>query len=189
MSRLVVHAGTGTIIDASECVLVDTDQFNDHDTALVNDGDDSDVVEIAERCGVAVDTHEQILRAISGALSRHQNDDNMSDGETLDMVCELLDAVGLDPFGGQTNFLTDLRRDAARWNAFTNTPIRSGSAWAKMALPIRKIACASCVHVGNDWDIMVDHRTAAVVPWDVMGDARSFAFVCDKCASGSAVVL
>jgi hypothetical protein len=88
-----------------------------------------------------------------------------------------------------TNFMTDLRRDAARWNAFMNTPIQNGSAWAKMAVPPRKIACASCVHVGNDWNIMIDHRTAAVVPWDVMGDARSFAFVCDKCASGSAVVL
>ena len=25
--------------------------------------------------------------------------------------------------------------------------------------------------------------------WDVMGDPRAFAFVCDECASGSAVVL
>lgn len=192
MSRLIVHIGTGTIVDAAECVLVDTDQFDDHDMARLSGDDyfdDGVVVEIAERCGVAVDIHEQILRAISGALLRHRDED-VSDGETVDMVCELLGVAGLDPFEDvQTNFLSDLRRDAARWNAFMNTPIQNGSAWAKMAVPPRKIACASCVHVGNDWDIMIDHRTAAVVPWDVMGDARSYAFVCDKCASGSAVVL
>jgi hypothetical protein len=135
--------------------------------------------------------YEQTLRIIAGVVAEHYSDDDTSDGELLDIVFEVLDEVGLT-VGGEdvpTNFMRDLRRDAARWNAFTNTPIRSGSAYAKMALPIRKIACALCVHVGNDWDIMIDHRTAAVVPWDVMGDARSFAFVCDECASGSAVVL
>ena len=51
MTKLVVHIGTGTIIDADECVIVDVEKLDDHDTALVNDGDDSDVVEIAERIG------------------------------------------------------------------------------------------------------------------------------------------
>jgi hypothetical protein len=135
--------------------------------------------------------YEQTLRTIAGVVAEHYSDDDTSDGELLDIVFEVLDEAGLT-VGGEdvpTNFMTDLRRDAARWNAFMNTPIQNGSAWAKMAVPPRKIACASCVHVGNDWNIMIDHRTAAVVPWDVMGDARSFAFVCDKCASGSAVVL
>ena len=51
MTKLVVHIGTGTIIDADECVIVDVEKLDDHDTTLVNDGDDSDVVEIAERLG------------------------------------------------------------------------------------------------------------------------------------------
>ena len=57
MSRLIVHAGTGTIVDASECVLVDTDLFDDHDMARLSGDDyfdDSVIVEIAERCGVAI---------------------------------------------------------------------------------------------------------------------------------------
>jgi|LakMenEpi03Aug12_release.lakeMendotaPanAssembly.Ray.scaffolds.fasta_scaffold95615_2 hypothetical protein len=79
-----------------------------------------------------------------------------------------------------TNFMTDLRRDAARWNAFMNGP-----EYVRRRVPF--IVCASCDNVGNE--TMVNPLVAAVVPWDVMGDARSFAFVCDKCASGSAVVL
>jgi hypothetical protein len=31
----------------------------------------------------------------------------------------------------------------------------------------------------------VDPMTSAVVPWDVMGDRREFAFVCDGCASAA----
>ena len=51
MTKLIIHIGTGTIIDADECVIVDVERLDDHDTTLVNDGDDSDVVEIAERLG------------------------------------------------------------------------------------------------------------------------------------------
>ena len=184
MSRLIVHTGTDTIIDASECVLVDTDLFDDHDMARLSGDDyfdDSVIVEIAERCGVAVDIHEQILRAISGALLRHRDED-ISDGETVDMVCELLGVAGLDPFEDvQTNFLNDLRRDAARWNAFRNGPEH-----VRRRVPF--VLCEVCVIAGVKPDL-VNPLAAAVVPWDVMGDSRAFAFVCDKCASGSAVVL
>lgn len=56
MTHLIIHVGTGTIIDADECVIVNVEQLDDHDTALVTDGDDSDVVEIAERLGKPVNT-------------------------------------------------------------------------------------------------------------------------------------
>ena len=49
--------------------------------------------------------------------------------------------------------------------------------------------CASCELAGIRWRVLVNPLVAAVVPWDVMGDSRAFAFVCDGCASGSAVVL
>jgi hypothetical protein len=188
MSRLIVHTGTGTIVDA---VVVDLDE--DGETCdLCGDSEEIEGGLCAacfgaapvgvwfSRCGVAVDTHEQILRAISGALLRHRDKD-VSDGETVDMVCELLGVAGLDPFEDvQTNFLTDLRRDAARWNAFMNGP-----EYVRRRVPF--IVCASCDNVGNE--TMVNPLVAAVVPWDVMGDPRAFAFVCDECASGSAVVL
>jgi len=83
---------------------------------------------------------------------------------------------------------TQTERDAARWNAFMRTPIRNGASWARAVVAPRLVACASCENVGAP-DVFLDVRTAAVVPWDVMGDPRSFAFVCDECASGSEVVL
>lgn len=59
MTKLIVHIGTGTIIDASECVVVDTDLFDNEDKArLTGDDyfDDSAVCDIAERLGTPVNT-------------------------------------------------------------------------------------------------------------------------------------
>jgi hypothetical protein len=126
--------------------------------------------------------YEQTLRTIAGVVAEHYSDDDTSDGELLDIVFEVLDEAGLTVGGDYvpTNFMTDLRRDAARWNAFMNGP-----EYVRRRVPF--IVCPSCVNVGNE--NMVDPMTAVCVPWDVMGDARSFAFVCVECASGSAVVL
>jgi hypothetical protein len=132
--------------------------------------------------------YEQTLRTIAGVVAEHYSDDDTSDGELLDIVFEVLDEAGLT-VGGEdvpTNFMTDLRRDAARWNAFVNGKTAKRKQLREL-LPF--FYCASCVAAGIQWDVMVDPLAAAVVPWDVMGDARSFAFVCDECASGSAVVL
>jgi hypothetical protein len=127
MSKFIVHE-SGVVFDASECVVVDTDLFDDHDLARLSGDDffdDGVIDEIAQRLGVAIP-----------------------------------DAV-----------------DAARWDAYMNVPMTSSRNW-----------CASCQNVDGSrrW---VNPLTASVVPWDVMGDARSFAFVCDGCASGSAVAL
>jgi hypothetical protein len=136
MSRLVVHAGTGTILDASECVLVDTDLFDDHDMARLSGDDyfdDGVVVEIAERCGVAVPSVA----------------------------------------------------DSARWLAFVGGKSTSR---AQLRELLESFICPSCESAGRRRSL-VNPLNASVVPWDVLGDARSFAFVCDECASGSAVVL
>lgn len=56
MSILIVHE-SGVIFDASECVLVDTDLFDDHDLERLSGDDyfdDSVIGEIANRCGRAV---------------------------------------------------------------------------------------------------------------------------------------
>jgi len=54
MSKLIVHFGTGTIIDISECVVVDTNDFDDHDEAELEENEDY-IFEIAERIGKAID--------------------------------------------------------------------------------------------------------------------------------------
>lgn len=128
--------------------------------------------------------YEQTLRTIAGVIADHCDyDDDTSDGELLDIVFEVLDEAGLTVGSDeiQTNFMRDLRRDAARWNAFMNGP-----EYVRRRVPF--VPCEVCVIAGVKPDL-VNPLAAAVVPWDVMGDARSFAFVCDECASGSAVVL
>jgi hypothetical protein len=78
---------------------------------------------------------------------------------------------------------TQTERDAARWLALVTLRKDLRPEW-------RLVPCASCENVNAEWcGAFLDVRIAAVVPWDVMGDPRSFAFVCDECASGSVVVL
>jgi len=51
MTKYIVHIGTGTIINADECVVVDLDTLDDYDTELFNDGEEDDIVDIAKRVG------------------------------------------------------------------------------------------------------------------------------------------
>lgn len=83
MTKLIVHIGTGTIIDANECVIVDVDRLDDHDTTLVNDGDDSDVVEIAERLGKPLNLTDLSFRntvAFSPSSLRSEAEEALSQG-------------------------------------------------------------------------------------------------------------
>ena len=135
MTRYIVHE-SGVIFDASECVLVDTDLFDDHDLERLSGDeyfDDGIVAELAERCGVPI------------------------------------------PNAG----------DAARWRAFVGG---TSTRRAQLRELLGSFICPSCDSVGASRRL-VNPLDAPVVPWDVMGDARPFAFVCDGCASGSAVAL
>lgn len=80
---------------------------------------------------------------------------------------------------------TQTERDAARWNAFIGGKSTNR---AQLRVLLESFICPSCDLAGDHRSI-VSPLTASVVPWDVMGDSRAFAFVCDECASGSAVVL
>ena len=51
MTKYIVHIGTGTIINADECVVVDLDKLDDYDTELFNDGWEDDIIDIAKRVG------------------------------------------------------------------------------------------------------------------------------------------
>lgn len=135
MTRYIVHE-SGVIFDASECVLINDENLDDHDMARLSGDDyfdDSVIDEIAQRLGLPIPN-----------------------------------AV-----------------DAGRWNAFVNSPAMEGST---LRAAMTYFRCASCESAGlpvpTVWPL-----TASVVPWDVMGDARSFAFVCDGCATGSSVVV
>ena len=136
MTRYIVHE-SGVIFDASECVLINDENLDDHDMARLSGDDyfdDSVMDEITERLGLPIPN-----------------------------------AV-----------------DAARWNAFVNSEFMQGST---LRAAMTYFRCASCASAGVVFVPTVWPLTASVVPWDVMGDARSFAFVCDGCATGSSVVV
>ena len=70
--------------------------------------------------------------------------------------------------------MNELEKDGARWRAMNNSVDSLG------------VFCAACDSVGIR--TVVDHETCAVVAWDVLGDSRSFAFVCPGCAVAPGVV-
>lgn len=66
--KLIIHTGTGTIIDASECVILDLDALGTnvltedaardlvgaYEAAIDGEADDTDVIALATRYGVPV---------------------------------------------------------------------------------------------------------------------------------------
>jgi len=136
VTRYIVHE-SGVIFDASECVLINDENLDDHDMARLSGDDyydDSVIDEIANRLGLPIP-----------------------------------DAV-----------------DAARWSAFIGG---TSTKRAQLRELLDSFICPSCESAGIRWRVLVNPLTASVVPWDVMGDSRSFAFVCDGCGNGSSVVV
>ena len=135
MTRYIVHE-SGVIFDASECVLINDENLDDHDMACLSGDDyydDGVMDEIAQRLGLPIP-----------------------------------DAV-----------------DAARWNAFIGG---TSTNRALLRVLLETFICPSCDGVASVRSL-VSPLIASVVPWDVMGDPRAFAFVCDGCATGSSVVV
>jgi len=135
VTRYIVHE-SGVIFDASECVLINDENLDDHDMARLSGDDyydDSVIDEIANRLGLPIP-----------------------------------DAV-----------------DAARWSAFIGG---TSTKRAQLRELLGSFICPSCESAGAPRRL-VNPLDALVVPWDVMGDSRSFAFVCDGCGNGSSVVV
>lgn len=86
MTKLIIHIGTGTIIDASECVIVDTDKFDDHDNARITGDDyfdDSFVIEFAERLGAPLNLTDLTYRntvAFSPSALRSEAEELLGQG-------------------------------------------------------------------------------------------------------------
>ena len=68
----------------------------------------------------------------------------------------------------------ELVRDGERWQAFAGLP-------GYIMMMGGFTPCASCESAGLPVNL-VNVFTAAVVPWDVMGERRAFAFVCRECS-------
>jgi len=100
-------------------------------------------------------------------------------------ACEAdeIDMIPADVLDEAVN-LTNLLADGLRWRAWMATPystnrnpVTRGNHYA----PPAEVRCAACEIVGNPFRL-IDVRTAVVVPWDVMGDPRTYAMVCPECA-------
>lgn len=88
----------------------------------------------------------------------------------------------MDALRGQA--VSDLIAAGQRWRAyFDEVPPQMRQARADWVAPLGFVYCASCVASDVVPRQLLDPVTARVVPWDVMGDPRRFAFVCDGCAA------
>jgi hypothetical protein len=139
MTKLVVHIGTGTIIDADECVIVDVEKLDDHDTALVNDGDDSDVVEIAERLGKPLNLTDLSFRntvAFSPSSLRSEAEEAISQGFATDdddiaYLTWTAEVATDDELSGVADYILN---DDTMWNEYNTTVMdgmRQGYRWSK----------------------------------------------------------
>ena len=139
MTKLVIHIGTGTIIDADECVIVDVEKLDDHDTALVNDGDDSDVVEIAERLGKPLNLTDLSFRntvAFSPSSLRSEAEEALSQGFATDdddiaYLTWTAEVATDDELSGVADYILN---DDTMWNEYNTTVMdgmRQGYRWSK----------------------------------------------------------
>mgnify|MGYP000406527488 FL=1 len=139
MTKLVIHIGTGTIIDADECVIVDVEKLDDHDTALVNDGDDSDVVEIAGRLGKPLNLTDLSFRntvAFSPSSLRSEAEEAISQGFATDdddiaYLTWTAEVATDDELSGVADYILN---DDTMWNEYNTTVMdgmRQGYRWSK----------------------------------------------------------
>jgi len=139
MTKLIIHIGTGTIIDADECVIVDVEKLDDHDTALVNDGDDSDVVEIAGRLGKPLNLTDLSFRntvAFSPSSLRSEAEEALSQGFATDdddiaYLTWTAEVATDDELSGVADYILN---DDTMWNEYNTTVMdgmRQGYRWSK----------------------------------------------------------
>ena len=139
MTKLVIHIGTGTIIDADECVIVDVEKLDDHDTALVNDGDDSDVVEIAGRLGKPLNLTDLSFRntvAFSPSSLRSEAEEALSQGFATDDddIAYLTWTAEVATDEELSSVADYILNDDTMWNEYNTTVMdgmRQGYRWSK----------------------------------------------------------
>ena len=139
MTKLIIHIGTGTIIDADECVIVDVEKLDDHDTALVNDGDDSDVVEIAGRLGKPLNLTDLSFRntvAFSPSSLRSEAEEALSQGFATDDddIAYLTWTAEVATDEELSSVADYILNDDTMWNEYNTTVMdgmRQGYKWSK----------------------------------------------------------
>ena len=138
MTKLVIHIGTGTIIDAEECVILDVERLDEHDTFLV-DGDDADIVGVAERLGKPLNLTDLSFRntvAFSPSSLRSEAEEALSQGFATDdddiaYLTWTAEVATDDELSGVADYILT---DDTRWNEYNTTVMegmRQGYKWHK----------------------------------------------------------
>lgn len=142
MTKFIVHAGTGTIIDASECLIFDSEKMTDAEQEqLTGDDffDDLYVISIAEQYGVRINTelpadtnHGNIMSFAPNALREEAlallaNGRYASNAETNDALAYMAYIATdeeLQTIGGH------ILNDDNLWNEYTPS-IVDGALWGE----------------------------------------------------------
>ena len=138
MTKLIIHIGTGTIIDANECVILDVDKLDEQDTFLV-DGDDADIVGVAERLGKPLNLTDLSFRntvAFSPSSLRSEAEEAISQGFATDdddiaYLTWVLEVATDDELNGVADYILN---DDTMWNEYNTTVMdgmRQGYKWHK----------------------------------------------------------
>ena len=138
MTKLVIHIGTGTIINADECVILDVERLDEHDTFLV-DGDDADIVGVAERLGKPLNLTDLSFRntvAFSPSSLRSEAEEAISQGFATDdddiaYLTWVLEVATDDELSGVADYILN---DDTMWNEYNTTVMegmRQGYKWHK----------------------------------------------------------
>lgn len=53
--KLIIDKTTGTVLNIEGCVIVETDDLDDHDSALIDEASDSELTDIGERYGISIE--------------------------------------------------------------------------------------------------------------------------------------
>jgi hypothetical protein len=54
MQKLIVHLGTGTVVDANECLTIDTEKLSVEQIAVFQFGSDSEISRLVSEIGTPV---------------------------------------------------------------------------------------------------------------------------------------
>lgn len=134
MTRYLVHAGTGTIINADDGVyLIDTEILTPENTAIVENGDETEIVELAQRIGQPINdlTYGNVV-AFSPSAIRTEIRESLWENFPEDH--DLLEWAEKLPDGELNSIASYILQDDSLWDRYPEMVLdglRQGRAWAR----------------------------------------------------------
>jgi len=134
MTRYLVHAGTGTIINADDGVyLIDTEILIPENTAIMENGDETEIVELAQKIGQPINdlTYGNVM-SFSPSAIREEIRESLWEGYPEDH--DLLEWAESQPDSVLNQIAQYILQDDSLWNEYPSLlmdGLRQGRAWAR----------------------------------------------------------